>query len=65
MKERRIIVDYDGDPDDGGIQNLRDSETGQFVELDSVVGASIIGVERGVDDQLVLVLEGEWDDDTE
>jgi hypothetical protein len=58
MADRRIIVDYDGDPDDGGTQNLRDPETGQFVEMGSIVGATIIGVERGEKDQLVFVIEG-------
>ncbi len=61
MDERNIIVDFDGDED--GIQNLRDAETGRYVEMGSIVGARIVGVQRGDNDQLVFTMEHEWDDD--
>ena len=61
MEERNIIVDFDGDDD--GIQNLRDAETGRYVEMSSVVDGRITGVKRGDNDQLVFTIENEWDDD--
>jgi len=58
MATKKVIVDFDED-----IQNLRDPETGRYVELNSVVGAKVVGVERGEDDQLVLILEGVEDEE--
>lgn len=63
MATRRLIVDYDGDSD--GIQNLRDERTGRYVELDALVDKTIFAVERGEDDQLIFVLDGDWDDEDE
>lgn len=58
---RRVIVDYDGEPEDG-IQNLRDPDSGQYIELDAIVGHTIVGIRRGEDDQLIFEFDGEWDD---
>lgn len=54
---RRVIVDYDGTPE--GIQNLRDPDTGQYVELDAVIGHTIISITRGEDDQLIFEFDGD------
>lgn len=52
---RRIIVDFDDD-----IQNLRDPETGQYVELEALIGMTIVDVTRGEDDQLIFEFDGDW-----
>lgn len=55
---RKVMVDFDDE-----VQNLRDVRTGQYVELTSIVGSTIVGVKRAENDQLVLVLEGGEEDE--
>jgi len=55
---RRITIDHSDE-----IQQLRDTATGRFVELDCVVGATIHHIERGESDELIMVLEGVEDDE--